>query len=103
MLVTSSASSADFALHIWDLASGSETRRLAGHRGPVKAIQVEENVCLTGSDDGSIRVWDLSRVNEWEEVGAESESGHHEVEDVADEFGRVNWSSVEKTEERSAV
>lgn len=42
--------------------------RLRGHTGPVKCVQVEEHICLTGSEDGNIRVWDLRQVDEddWE-------------------------------------
>jgi WD40 repeat protein len=32
---------------------------LRGHRGPVKVLQVESSVCVTGGADGKIKVWDL--------------------------------------------
>ncbi|KAF9234970.1 WD40-repeat-containing domain protein [Melanogaster broomeanus] len=37
----------------------SEPYGTIGHRGEVKCIQVEDNLCLTGSQDGSVRLWDL--------------------------------------------
>lgn len=52
---------------MWDLLSGEEIGRLRGHRGTVKCIQVEDQICLTGSEDGTVRVWDLRRVDEDEE------------------------------------
>jgi division protein 1 len=39
-----------------------EIGRLRGHVGAVKALQVEDHVCLTGGEDGAVRVWDLRRV-----------------------------------------
>lgn len=35
----------------------------------MKCVQVEDHICLTGSEDGTVRVWDLRRVDEdddWE-------------------------------------
>lgn len=32
---------------------------LKGHRGTVKVLQVESSVCVTGGEDGQIRIWDL--------------------------------------------
>ncbi|KAI0033712.1 WD40-repeat-containing domain protein [Vararia minispora EC-137] len=49
---------------VWDLLSGEEIGRLRGHTGIVKAVQVEDHICLTGSEDGSVRMWDLRRVDE---------------------------------------
>ncbi len=52
---------------MWDLLTGEEIGRLRGHRGTVKCIQVEDHICLTGSEDGTVRVWDLRQVDEDEE------------------------------------
>ncbi|KAI0045742.1 WD40 repeat-like protein [Auriscalpium vulgare] len=78
---------------VWDLLSGEEIGRLRGHTGAVKAVQVEDAVCLTGSADGTVRVWDLRRVDaeadEWEhgmvhlsDVIEEAEEGEGEGEGV---------------------
>ncbi|CDO70898.1 hypothetical protein BN946_scf184829.g6 [Trametes cinnabarina] len=62
-----SASQEDSQPRVWDLLSGEEIGRLRGHRGTVKCIQVEDQICLTGSEDCTVRVWDLRRVDEDEE------------------------------------
>ncbi|KAH8086632.1 WD40 repeat-like protein [Cristinia sonorae] len=84
------ASQEEFAPKVWDLLSGEEIGRLKGHRSTVKCIQVEDHVCLTGGEDGSVRLWDLRRVDEDEDWDKESEivslSEIAEEEEV-DEFG----------------
>lgn len=57
-----SASQEDAQPRVWDLFSGTEMGRLRGHRGTVKCLQVEDRVCLTGGEDGNVRLWDLRRV-----------------------------------------
>lgn len=59
-----SASQEDAQPRVWDLFSGTEIGRLRGHSGTVKCIQVEDHVCLTGGEDGNVRLWDLRRVDE---------------------------------------
>ncbi|KZV77449.1 WD40 repeat-like protein [Peniophora sp. CONT] len=65
---------------VWDLLTGTEIGRLRGHTGTVKSMQVEDHVCLTGAEDGSVRLWDLRRVEE-----DEWEGGMVHLEDVAEE------------------
>lgn len=59
-----SASQEDAQPRVWDLLSGAEIGRLRGHRGTVKCLQVEDHVCLTGGEDGNVRLWDLRRVDD---------------------------------------
>ncbi|KAI6133410.1 WD40-repeat-containing domain protein [Pisolithus croceorrhizus] len=83
-----SSSQDDTQPRVWDLMSGSEISRLRGHRGVVKCIQVEDNLCLTGSDDGSARLWNLGAVeDDWE---------HASLSDVAEEDGDQDGELVEK-------
>ncbi|GAA6012326.1 hypothetical protein JCM10207_002805 [Rhodosporidiobolus poonsookiae] len=58
------SSSSDGSVRLWDLTTGTETGFLQGHRGVVKALQVEGSACVTGGEDGKIRVWDLDRAEE---------------------------------------
>lgn len=51
--------SLDESVRLWDLTTGDEMGYLRGHRGPVKVLQVESSVCVTGGADGKIKIWDL--------------------------------------------
>lgn len=56
----------DDTVRVWDLSSASEVGRLRGHVGTVKCLQVEDELCITGGSDSSIRLWDLHRVEDFE-------------------------------------
>ncbi|KIS68407.1 uncharacterized protein UMAG_03498 [Mycosarcoma maydis] len=60
------SASLDETVRVWDLASGEEVGRLRGHVGTVKCLQVEDEVCITGGSDHSIRIWDLTKVENFE-------------------------------------
>jgi len=68
----------DLSPIVWDLLTGSEVGRLRGHRGAVKALQVEDHVCLTGADDGAVRVWDLRRVGDDDDLVSVSSASRDE-------------------------
>ncbi|KAK7064684.1 Trp-Asp repeat-containing protein [Favolaschia claudopus] len=70
-----SASQADPQPRVWDLFSGAEIGRLRGHTDSVRCVQVEDHVCLTGGADGSVRLWDLRRVDMDGEGEGEGERG----------------------------
>ncbi|WVN87329.1 mitochondrial division protein 1 [Cryptococcus depauperatus CBS 7841] len=57
----------DDIVKVWDLCNGEEIGQLRGHRGAVKAIQVEDTLCLTGGVDGNVCLWDLRNVEDYEE------------------------------------
>jgi division protein 1 len=55
------SSSYDASCRVWDLASQKCVGMLTGHTGIVRCLQVRENTHVyTGSDDYTIRHWDLS-------------------------------------------
>ncbi|WRT63656.1 mitochondrial division protein 1 [Kwoniella shivajii] len=64
MLVTAGQ---DDIVKVWDLCDGEEMGQLRGHTGLVKALQVEDTLCLTGGADGTVRLWDLRMVEDYEE------------------------------------
>ncbi|THH13988.1 hypothetical protein EW146_g6291 [Bondarzewia mesenterica] len=68
---------------------GEEIGRLRGHTGTVKCVQVEDNVCLTGSENGNVRVWDQRRVDE-----DEWEGGMVHLSDVVEEAEDENAEGV---------
>lgn len=60
------SSALDDTLCVWDLSSAAEVGRLRGHIGTVKCLQVEDELCITGGADSSIKLWDLHRVEDFE-------------------------------------
>lgn len=89
-----SASQEDAQPRVWDLLTGDEIGRLRGHVGSVHCLQVEDHVCLTGGEDGNVRLWDLRRVDDedvWHGVEMVKLSDvAEEDEDDIGEFGEVD-------------
>lgn len=79
---------------MWDLLTGEELGQLRGHKGTVKCVQVEDMVCLTGGDDGNVRVWDLRKVDEDEDWERTSEVTS--LSDVAEEDEGVDELGMRK-------
>ena len=69
------SSAVDDGVRVWDLSTGEDVGRLRGHRDTVKCLQVEDELCVTGSMDHALRLWDLRRVPEHERVLREGEQG----------------------------
>jgi len=53
--------SSDRTVAVWDLVSGSRTRRLTGHQDSVRSVAVSPDGrrIVSGSDDRTVAVWDL--------------------------------------------
>jgi WD40 repeat protein len=51
----------DRDLHLWDLDTGKEVRRFAGHRDGITclAISPDGRRAVSGSTDGTVRIWDI--------------------------------------------
>ncbi|UZJ54614.1 hypothetical protein CBS101457_003934 [Exobasidium rhododendri] len=69
------SSALDDTVRVWDLSTASEVGRLRGHIGTVKCLQVEDELCITGGIDSSIKLWDLHRVEDFETRLSLKESG----------------------------
>ncbi len=80
-----SASQDDAQPLVWDLFSGTEIGRLRGHTGAVRCLQVEDHVCLSGSDDSTVRLWDLRRVESDDSDGWGDEGEIVSLSDITEE------------------
>jgi mitogen-activated protein kinase organizer 1 len=51
----------DKQVFVWDVTSGNVIRKLRGHDNRVNTIKFnkEESVLMSGSNDATIRIWDL--------------------------------------------
>eukprot|EP00123_Amoebidium_parasiticum_P006996 comp17808_c0_seq1/m.17884 comp17808_c0_seq1/g.17884 ORF comp17808_c0_seq1/g.17884 comp17808_c0_seq1/m.17884 type:complete len:535 (-) comp17808_c0_seq1:55-1659(-) len=49
----------DNVLRVWDLNTNTCVRVMTGHTGPVKCLQFDKVKIVSGSYDGSIRIWAL--------------------------------------------
>lgn len=75
-LVTSAL---DDAVRVWDLNAGRCMGNLEGHTASVRTLQVEDNICATGSVDATIRLWDLSRAR-YDPIGEQADKDEDEAE-----------------------
>lgn len=66
----------------------------------MKCLQVEDHVCLTGGEDGNIRMWDLRKVDE-EEDWKRSESSR--IPEAIAEEEEENFDDGELVERPSGI
>jgi F-box and WD-40 domain protein 1/11 len=51
--------SKDTTIVVWDRKTGDMLKRLAGHRGPVNAVQMRGNLLASASGDGMSKLWNI--------------------------------------------
>jgi F-box and WD-40 domain protein 1/11 len=51
--------SKDTTIAVWDRKTGDMLKRLAGHRGPVNAVQMRGNLLASASGDGMSKLWNI--------------------------------------------
>ncbi|KAI1746937.1 mitochondrial division protein [Xylaria castorea] len=57
------SASLDDTIKVFDLNAGRCIGSLEGHTASVRALQVEDNILITGSADATVRLWDLSKAH----------------------------------------
>lgn len=65
LLVATAGDDAQHSLRIWDVKSKEDVIALTSHTGPVTAVAFSENgyFLATGSQDSTVRVWDLRNLD----------------------------------------
>lgn len=53
----------DDTLRVWDLNAGRCIGLLEGHLSSVRCLQVEESIVASGSNDATVRLWDLAQAD----------------------------------------
>jgi len=72
----------DDTLRVWDLNSGRCVGMLEGHLSSVRCLQVEENIVASGSNDATVRLWDLSQADYSPQVSSNINKGQdHDRQD----------------------
>ncbi|KAF4549087.1 putative mitochondrial division protein [Elsinoe fawcettii] len=53
----------DDTLRVWNLNTGRCIGLLEGHLSSIRCVQVEDNIVASGSNDATVRLWDLSQAD----------------------------------------
>ncbi|KAI1820828.1 mitochondrial division protein, partial [Xylaria intraflava] len=92
---TAVSASLDDTVKVWDLSAGRCIGLLEGHTASVRALQVEDNILVTGSADATVRLWDLSKAH-YDPQG--SRFGRHDEEDDGIAFENPDDQPVDPPE-----
>ncbi|GAB7343252.1 hypothetical protein MBLNU457_1309t2 [Dothideomycetes sp. NU457] len=98
----------DDTLRVWDLNSSRCIGMLEGHLSSVRCIQVQENIVASGSNDATVRLWDLSQADYSPHISSTINKGQDhdregpEGDDQDDLFGNSE-SSAEPTATTSSL
>src|SRR5262249_29575434 len=67
----------DSAVRLWDVRSGKEVRRLAGHTGEASCVAFtpDGRRLLTGGEDRTLRLWDVASGKELRRFGGHTHRG----------------------------
>lgn len=84
----------DDVVKVWDLCDGEVLGELRGHKGMVKAIQVEDTLCVTGGEDGDVRLWDLRLVEDYEERLAKAAEHRNPLDAIAEDNAGAGAGAV---------
>lgn len=91
------SASLDDTVRVWDLNAGRCLGMLEGHLSSVRCVQVEENLVATGSNDATIRLWDLSQADYTPAQTSSINKGQdHDREDEAEEADDDLFESAEQ-------
>ncbi|KAH9819208.1 WD40-repeat-containing domain protein [Melampsora americana] len=91
------SASFDQTLKVWDLISGDEIRELIGHKGMIKCLQVEDQICITAGIDGQIRIWDLS-IDSSNDLMESNSRDSNQVQEDEDQMESIQSPCIRKLE-----
>ncbi|KAH3671438.1 hypothetical protein WICMUC_004618 [Wickerhamomyces mucosus] len=100
------SASLDNTVRIWDLSRARCTGLLEGHNAPVKCIQMEDSIVITGSLDASLKLWDLTKLGNGDDDHNNNDNDQfiHTFESHIDEITALsfhNYNLVSGSQDRT--